>query len=318
MKDCPVCKRPGLADGLQHCPQCNANLECFDLLDALQEPQTSGGRASALVNGKRALLTALLTILPLVALGLAGGHYLGARIDGLAAALAGPEGPSRRAWSRSLIATQALATGLADVERQIARVGDRQASAGTFWNELRLGERLSTIEQRIQGLEKGVADLGHQQHATRTKVTVGASKPSSLSGSPAAAPNIPASDFAEYIPLPDETLWSIARRFYGKGIYYPILLEDNPRLAVHGSRDGRGIRIARERRQAWERYRRLVVTRDGRTLFHYRVKAGDSWRSLAHAFYGDERRTAELAELNQATEGVEPPPAGKRVLIPLD
>ena len=41
MKDCPVCAKAGLADKLLECPQCNADLECFDLLDALHEESLS-------------------------------------------------------------------------------------------------------------------------------------------------------------------------------------------------------------------------------------------------------------------------------------
>lgn len=37
MADCPVCGRSGLAAILRTCPQCNANLECFQWLDALHE-----------------------------------------------------------------------------------------------------------------------------------------------------------------------------------------------------------------------------------------------------------------------------------------
>ena len=92
------------------------------------------------------------------------------------------------------------------------------------------------------------------------------------------------------------------------------MLEDNPGLAVHGPLDGRTIRIARQREHAQETYRRLIYTEGGRALFRYRAKTGDSWHSLARAFYGSERRVRELAGLN----GTQYPETGRRVLIPLD
>lgn len=37
MKACPVCGKVGLTGDEGACPQCNADLECFDLLDSLHE-----------------------------------------------------------------------------------------------------------------------------------------------------------------------------------------------------------------------------------------------------------------------------------------
>jgi len=82
---------------------------------------------------------------------------------------------------------------------------------------------------------------------------------SSVTATPARVP-----DFADYRAAPAKTLWQIAWRFYGKGIYYPVLLEDNPGLAVHGPLDVRTLRIAGQREHAQETYRRLVYYRAGR------------------------------------------------------
>nr|VFJ61559.1 MAG: hypothetical protein BECKDK2373B_GA0170837_11023 [Candidatus Kentron sp. DK] len=86
MKDCPVCGRPGLVAGMDHCPQCGADLECFSLLDGLHE---SGGkkfgyrsaRDSAVPSGLAWLLSgaSLAILIGLVLLGI----HFGMRMEQL-------------------------------------------------------------------------------------------------------------------------------------------------------------------------------------------------------------------------------------------
>src|SRR6266702_2393008 len=48
--DCPVCGKTDLADHLAQCPQCNADLECFRLLEALYEEQSTPGVEAEVVR----------------------------------------------------------------------------------------------------------------------------------------------------------------------------------------------------------------------------------------------------------------------------
>src|SRR2546427_11359055 len=48
--DCPVCGKTALADRLAQCPQCNADLECFRLLEALYEEQSTPGVEAEVVR----------------------------------------------------------------------------------------------------------------------------------------------------------------------------------------------------------------------------------------------------------------------------
>jgi nucleoid-associated protein YgaU len=222
------------------------------------------------------------------------------------------------------------------VKQQLSELTTQQANAAAEARreQSKLESGLSAMGERMSRVEAQLATLGRRQDASRnelkeTMAGLAASFPpptgrsgftpqpgdqSSPSGPSVAATPAQASTFTEYRAAPAETLWRIARRLYGKGIYYPVLLEDNPGLAVHGPLEGRTLRIARQREHAQETYRRLVFSEDGRTLFRYRARAGDSWRSLARAFYGSERRARALAELNGTTH----PVTGRRVLIPLD
>ena len=309
MKQCPVCKRRDLTNGLVRCPQCNADLECFDLLDKLQEqpaavaersdktggltkemtgnlaPPVQQTRNGGLPEGLEVLL--ILVLIPLLAY--VGSRYLDEHFDRL--------------------------------EDRLAAAGSRTGLPPVEWS--RLFSAMQTLTTRLEGMEQRLSDLTEQQARLIVSLPpraeasgpiprpVGPSPPSGLS---APATPIPESGFTDYHAASAETLWGIARRFYGKGIYYPVLLEDNPGLAIYGPPDGQTIRIARQPEHARETYRRLVYAEGGKTLFRYRAKAGDSWRSLARAFYGSERRAKELAGLN----GRPQPETGQRVLVPLD
>jgi hypothetical protein len=56
MMECPVCGRRNPDEDLAECPQCNADLQCFKLLDALEEPKSTTrvtGARSRRATGQR-------------------------------------------------------------------------------------------------------------------------------------------------------------------------------------------------------------------------------------------------------------------------
>lgn len=78
---CPVCDKGGLASAVVECPQCNADLEVFQLLEVLQEvsspppqkaPTPLGGKSGADVRFVWVLATALASLL----LGIGGGYFI--------------------------------------------------------------------------------------------------------------------------------------------------------------------------------------------------------------------------------------------------
>ncbi len=337
-----------MANGLEQCPQCNADLECFDLLDALQdgvqvlEARTSetgkrmdkapfgmGNRNTGLAAG----FVLLLVLVPLTAF--VGNRYLGERVERLEIRLASTgdrTGSSQQEATRLHDVVEILNSRIEELERLLANLPAQQIETVVQapWEQglnimqpeiLRIEGRLATIER-----QQDVDQIEHEDEMTEltasipskeTSVAIHKPQPvnqSSLEQPSVAAISAQAFTFTDYHAAPEETLWRIARRFYGKGIYYPVLLEDNPGLAIHGSFEGRALRIARQREHAQETYRRLVFSEGGHTLFRYRARAGDSSYSLARAFYGDEGRAGELAELHGTTH----PEVGRRVLIPLD
>nr|VFK29388.1 MAG: hypothetical protein BECKMB1821G_GA0114241_104825 [Candidatus Kentron sp. MB] len=81
MRDCPICKRPELPEAASHCPQCGADLECFGLLNTLQDPETADRKKTHPSRGSKWTLLSLSALLVgQVALG----GYLHMRLDNLA------------------------------------------------------------------------------------------------------------------------------------------------------------------------------------------------------------------------------------------
>jgi hypothetical protein len=110
-----------------------------------------------------------------------------------------------------------------------------------------------------------------------------------------------------------ETLWSIAKRYYGRGQLYPVLIEQNPGLGPYHR--GIGIlRILADPDEAAELYRRITPPGGEGRLFRYRVEPGDDWRKLAARFLGRPDRAPELIALNPRSD-LKP---GERVLIALE
>lgn len=87
MKDCPVCEKPGLPGDADRCPQCGADLECFELLGDLRE-STGPGEGVRLEKGGFPSLPKVWWLLPaslliLLVGSLLSSAYLGMRVDQL-------------------------------------------------------------------------------------------------------------------------------------------------------------------------------------------------------------------------------------------
>jgi hypothetical protein len=331
MKDCPVCGKAGLADAIQACPQCNADLECFDLLDALHEevavpppsmPSPTWTKELAELQaslaslretldrpqrgvrigtyGVAALFVIVLGILILVLYrDLTSGRRFYERIAQLESVATLADATLNTEEPPELIAKmEGITQRLGTVEKRLSAVVVHQQAVGKRLSATR--EYLRKIAVRLLALQKGVSDLTASLPPSPGEATI-ASSPTHEDR------------FLYHLPGKDETLWSIAERYYGNGRFYPVLLEYNPGLGIYFDRGYGRIKILRDRQRAQEVLADVTLTQGNRTLFRYRVMEGDTWERLARRFFGHTDRAAELAALNPHTELT----AGKRILIPL-
>jgi hypothetical protein len=112
---------------------------------------------------------------------------------------------------------------------------------------------------------------------------------------------------------PNETLWSIAKRYYGQGWLYPVLIVQNPGLGVY--HQGTGIlTLFADPAQALDLYGQITPPGAQGLLFRYPVQPGDDWHGLASRFLGRAGRAPELMALNPDSDLT----PGSHILIPLE
>jgi len=65
-------------------------------------------------------------------------------------------------------------------------------------------------------------------------------------------------EFWIYNAKEDDTLWDIAEKYYGKGGYYPVLLEHNPHIGIYDIGKGVALNILKNRDDASEIYKKIL------------------------------------------------------------
>ena len=95
--------------------------------------------------------------------------------------------------------------------------------------------------------------------------------------------------FEIYHAKDEDSLWSIARDLYGSGIFYPILMENNPDLHIYsiGSRDS--MRYLCDKRLAAQIYKRIIGYKQNRPFWKYRVRAGDTRKGIIKRYCLNQR-----------------------------
>jgi hypothetical protein len=82
----------------------------------------------------------------------------------------------------------------------------------------------------------------------------------------------------------DDTLWDIAARFYGSGFFYPVLLEQNPHLAIYKISLEDQITVLRDNEQVKRIYDEITEIRGDILYWYYTVRRGDTPASLRHRY----------------------------------
>jgi hypothetical protein len=81
-----------------------------------------------------------------------------------------------------------------------------------------------------------------------------------------------------------DTLWDIAARFYGSGFFYPVLLEQNPHLAIYKISPENRIIVLQDIEQVKRIYNEITESRDDILYWYYTVRRGDTLASLRHRY----------------------------------
>jgi len=322
VSDCPVCGKAGVEETAIRCPQCHADLECFSLLDALHEGEPAPAVQEDLAEVKRALGRLEEAVLR----GGAGsgrrwGRPVLAAVVGLAALILvthfpADDHPPAEPPVRSL--DQAKTRG----PEPVATGAAVEAVAGGIE---RLAGHLGVIEERLDTLAADQAKtfekaseiaapvLGIRDQLGRLAMTVAPLAQEATADKSAAPVEAGPKRVLHHHRRPGETLWSVAKRYYGRGLLYPVLIAQNPGVGPYDSGTG-VLRIAADLDEAEAVYRHITPPGAQGRLFRYRVEPGDDWSELAKRFLGRPSRAPELIALNPGRDLL----AGEQVLIPLE
>jgi hypothetical protein len=90
--------------------------------------------------------------------------------------------------------------------------------------------------------------------------------------------------FKFYQAAESDTLWGIAKRFYGSGFYYPVLLEHNPNLAIYtiGKKDR--IAVLKDSSVVKRIFNEITTKQDGILYWYYTVRPEDTRSSVKHKY----------------------------------
>lgn len=329
MKDCPVCGKVGLADDVQECPQCDADLECFELLESLYEevarPEQSesglawkkeledlrttlskdlGNQQTSAWMRNYGILTLFVLVFVALVLFLYRDLALEEQFNNIIFRLeprTGTSGGELKTTELSELNAkmETITQRLVAIENGLTTVSAAQEAVGTGRFSAIL-EDLSKLSERLISLEKGFYDIaqGRSPSSDENSVPVDTAR---------------GEVFLFHELGKGETLWSIARRYYDSGHFYPVLLEYNPGLGIYFDRSYGRIKILKDRQRAKQVLDEVMTVRRNTTLIQYKVMKGDTWERISERFYANTANVPKLLALNPGLALV----PGDRVFVPL-
>ncbi len=290
----------------QECPQCNADLTCFQVLDALQEQE-----AVRPVQGRRVWLpVAMVTVFLIISVGLGWIFY------------------------QNFLIMQSLKdnrSSLEYVDRSVQGLigkveNEKQRNGSEKQKEREMSAVNSDKEAPPQGLErmsndaKIPKDAGSDRAAVnppaedkkaklsteggvavKTSTEGSAVKPKALKKlakvkghavKPETAP------FFWYETTDKDTVWGISERFYQSGRYYPVLLTMNPQISIYEIKAGQRLKILKNQKDAITAFNRSVTRKGFCVYLWYQVQGGDTPKTLSMKFYKTADQYSIINQIN--------------------
>jgi len=272
--DCPICGLEKISDDVDRCPQCDSDLSCFKVLDTLSEPEIETmAHTSPLTNSgvpqivaKRdpffRAVSALLGVLVVALIGLQ--VY---RLNGF----------TSQASSQRSDFTDAVGK----IEFRLDEISKRQDKI--------LAEITDHIESLRDEIHRKPKPAGGIAADPLDEPDTGLIKTSSSKDDWTLKPQEKSArktkdGFEFYQALETDTLWDIAKQFYGFGFYYPVLLTHNPDLAIYkiGKKDR--IAILKDAGRIKQIYNKITENKNGRLYWYYTIHPGDTPASVRYKY----------------------------------
>ena len=276
--DCPVCRLEHIPDDRDRCPQCDSDLTCFRVLETLLEPEAQPAKpATPEINPqimqtakKRISLFAVVSGILLGVLTIMLGLQI-YRITDLQSAVFERQSAFDDAFGRMKFRLDRLSAHQDKVFTKVT------AQIENLRDKLDQEQKSSAI------LTAGVTDdsdsVRISADAPEKVPHTGGHKLNPTSKAPAAG-----TAFKYYQAGETDTLWGIAKRFYGSGFYYPVLLEHNPDLAIYTIGQKDRIAVLKDSGTAKRISNEITERQDGILYWYYTVRPADTLASVKHKY----------------------------------
>ncbi len=276
---CPICKLEHIDAKQDHCPQCDADLTCFRVLEALPESGTVLPPEMPHENpdhGAGVLKKPMLFFLGPILVGSLAIVLLWLqlyRIDDLKVRI-----------NTGQSAFNAAITG---IESRLVVIGAKQERATE-----NLGTHMKSVNAQLKILSNRISENGKtlslMDNISESKESITPVKPRQQSGTMPFESNRASSDrvnsFHYYQADDKDTLWWIAERFYGSAVYYPVILTHNPDLGIYTISRKSRIAILKDPSHVSKIYKEITETEKGRLYWHYTVRSGDTPASITRRY----------------------------------
>ena len=91
-------------------------------------------------------------------------------------------------------------------------------------------------------------------------------------------------------------------KYYGKGKYYPVLLEHNPHVGIYGIGKGVTLNILKNGENAPEHYKKIILRKDGHIYWRYCVASGDTLQSIVERYYKKGQAKSDIPNIDKSSE----------------
>jgi len=270
-KTCPICEFELAFPKEESCPQCDADLTCFNVLNSIpDEPGPDELRSTEAGREKRPFGKQLI-------LGSFSILFVGLIIGLFLAAMYKSDHPSI-----SVSYQQALPVRIKIPDQAVSVLVDADEHPG------RKSPALShTMTEKKPEVSEGIPKEAAENLRGRPTGK-------SLGAVPAAGQE----NFRIYEATDEDTLWRISKKQYGSGFYFPVIMECNPGIRIYHMQKGIRVRIFKDPAMAEKLYNENARIEEDRVYYYYKVLEGDTFESIALKFYKQGNMKNRIMDLN--------------------
>lgn len=281
---CPVCRFENISPDRDSCPQCDSDLSCFRLLDALSNGSDASSNPDS--NPRQTDRTkrffpvvGIIFVSIMISLLVYGVYHLksaAGRVHGIERQVKDLVGMTKEiaeaiTRDREIVQFQIpprvkpdeiIPAKLPETSSARPVDGGLAAPQGTTLAELpeKMEEKISDVQAKEEAAELPASQDRNKKDEDKKEC------------------------FRIYRADDDDTLWSISRDLYGAGFYYPVLMTHNPDLKVYEISSRSRVRYLCDKSLVPRIYRRITGKEQNRFYWKYKVRLGDTRQSIVDRY----------------------------------